>query len=79
MAQMTLLSQTLPWIQIVLAILLVAGILVQRGSNGLGSAFGSSDTGGIFYAKRGMEKQIFIATIVLAILFLITSVVILLV
>ncbi len=58
-----------------LAILLVAGILVQRGEEGLGSAFGGAGTGGIFYAKRGVEKQIFIATIVIAVLFLITSVV----
>lgn len=72
---MTLLSQILPWLQIVLAVLLVAGVLVQRGSEGLGSAFGGSSDGGIFYAKRGMEKQIFIATIVFGILFLITSVV----
>jgi protein translocase SecG subunit len=77
---MTLLASILPWLQIVLAVLLVAGILVQRGEEGLGSAFGgSSGNGGVFYAKRGVEKQVFIATIVIAILFLITSVVTLLV
>lgn len=72
---MTLLASILPWLQIVLAVLLVAGILVQRGQEGLGSAFGgSSGDGGIFYAKRGIEKQIFIGTIVVAILFFIASV-----
>lgn len=77
---MTLLASLLPWLQIVLAVLLVAGILVQRGEEGLGSAFGgASGNGGIFYAKRGVEKQIFIATIIIATLFIITSVVILLV
>lgn len=72
---MTLLLQILPWLQIALAVLLVAGVLMQRGNEGLGSAFGDSGSGGVFYAKRGVEKQIFIATIVIGILFLITSVI----
>jgi protein translocase SecG subunit len=71
---MTLLSNLLPWIQIILAVILVAGILVQRNEEGLGSAFGGSGSG-VSYAKRGLEKQIFIATIIIAILFIITSVV----
>lgn len=71
---MTLLAQILPWIQIILAILLVAGVLLQRSDESLGSAFGGSSGGGVFYAKRGLEKQIFIATIVVSILFLIASI-----
>lgn len=76
---MTLLASILPWLQIVLAILLVTGILIQRGEEGLGSAFGGSSGGGVSYAKRGVEKQVFIATIIIAILFFITSVISLLV
>jgi protein translocase SecG subunit len=76
---MTLLASILPWLQIALAVLLVAGILIQRGEEGLGSAFGGSSGGGVSYSKRGIEKQIFIATIIIAVLFIVTSVVSLLI
>jgi protein translocase SecG subunit len=69
---MELLAGILPWLQAVLAVLLIVAILLQRSNEDLGSAFGGSG-GGVFYAKRGLEKQLFIATIVLAVLFLATS------
>lgn len=54
--------------QIVVSVLLIAGILLQGRGAGLGPAFGG---GGDFYrTKRGLEKNIFIATIILAVLFL---------
>lgn len=58
-------------IQIVIAVLLVAAILFQQKGAGLGGAFGGE--GGIYYKKRGAEKIIFIATIVLAVLFVLTA------
>lgn len=58
-------------IQIVLSALLIILILIQQRGAGLGSAFGGE--GGIYYKKRGMEKVIFIATIVLAVLFILTA------
>jgi len=57
--------------QIIISILLITTILVQQRGAGLGSAFGGE--GGVYYKKRGMEKIIFIATIVLAILFILTA------
>jgi protein translocase SecG subunit len=60
--------QILPYIQVVLSLLLVAGVLLQRSEAGLGSAFGS-DTGGTRYARRGLERVLFHATIIVAILF----------
>lgn len=59
--------------QIIIACLLIFLILIQaKGSGGLGSAWGS---GTQFYgSKRGLEKIIFIATICLATLFLLTSI-----
>ena len=54
--------------QIVLAALLVAAILLQAKGTGAGAAFGG-ESGAIRRTKRGIEKQLFIATIVLAILF----------
>ncbi len=55
-------------IEIVLAVVLIGLILLQQRGTALGSAFGG---GGDFYGtKRGAEKTIFIATIVVATLFL---------
>jgi len=53
--------------QIVVAILLILAILLQARGTGLGSAFGGE--GNIFRTKRGVEKILFYATIVLGILF----------
>lgn len=58
--------------QIIIAILLAGSILLQAKGTGLGSAFGS---GGEFYrSKRGAEKIIFIATIALAVFFILFSI-----
>ncbi len=59
----------LPYIQIVLSILLVVGILLQRSEASLGSAFGSEGALGGRFMRRGLEKIIFNATIVIAVLF----------
>ncbi len=53
---------------IVVSILLVVGILLQNRGSGLGGIFGGE--GNVFRTKRGVEKGIFVATIVMAALFL---------
>ena len=53
--------------QVIVSILLIVAILLQNRGTGLGSAFGGS--GGVYLTKRGLEKKLFIATIVLAVLF----------
>jgi len=58
-------------IQIIVAVLLIAAILVQNQSSGLGGAFGGDST--VYRTKRGAEKIIFRATIVLVALFMLTS------
>lgn len=58
-------------IQIVIAVLLTITILLQQRGAGLGSALGGE--GGVYYKKRGAEKIIFITTIVLAVLFVLTA------
>lgn len=65
--------QILPYIQIVLSLLLIAGILLQRSEAGLGSAFGAD--GGMVgrYTRRGFERTLFIGTIVIAVLFALSS------
>ena len=65
------LHSILPWIQVVLSVLLVGAILMQQSEGSLGSAFGGGQAGSNpWRTKRGLEKQLFIGTIVLAILFL---------
>ncbi len=64
----------IPYVQIILSILLMGGILLQQTDAGLGSGFGGGDgfSSG-HHNKRGAEKTIFIATIVIAIIFAVTS------
>jgi protein translocase SecG subunit len=63
------LSNVLPWIQIVLSVLLVIGVLMQQSGTELGGAFGGSDGSATYHKKRGAEKFFFVFTIVVAILF----------
>ncbi|HUS52337.1 MAG TPA: preprotein translocase subunit SecG [Candidatus Bathyarchaeia archaeon] len=60
-------------IQIIIAVLLVGSILIQSRGTGLGSAWGGG--GEQYRSKRGMEKIIFIATIILAGIFLLISII----
>lgn len=58
-------------IQIILSILLALAILLQGRGAGLGASFGG---GGEFYrSKRGLERVLFRLTIVLGILFFLSS------
>jgi protein translocase SecG subunit len=58
--------------QAVVAILLTVSILLQNRGAGLGSAFGG-DFGG-YYTKRGLEKFLVYAAVVLAIIFFVLAV-----
>ncbi len=54
--------------QIVVSVLLIAVILVQERSSGAGGLFGGGE-GTYYQARRGLEKGIFIATLILLALF----------
>lgn len=60
------------WGQIAVSLLLIGVILLQQKGTGLGASFGGS--GQIYRSKRGLEKVLFSATIVLAIIFILTAV-----
>lgn len=58
-------------VQLVISILLIASILLQGRGAGLGTSFGG---GGEFYtARRGFERVLFLGTIVLIVVFLLSS------
>ncbi|PIP60164.1 preprotein translocase subunit SecG [Candidatus Uhrbacteria bacterium CG22_combo_CG10-13_8_21_14_all_47_17] len=57
---------------ITLSVLLTATILLQQRGSGLGATFGGD--GNVFRTKRGLEKVLFYATIALAVIFLATAV-----
>lgn len=62
----------LPILQILLSALLVASILMQQRGAAVGGTFGGG--GEVFRTKRGIEKGLFYATIVLAVLFFLTAI-----
>ncbi len=49
----------------------MVAILLQQRGGGLSSVFGGE--GGFYRTRRGAEKVIFVSTIILAILFLLTA------
>ena len=53
--------------ELILAILLIMAILLQNRGAGLSGIFGGA--GSVYRTKRGVEKYLFVATIVIAILF----------
>jgi preprotein translocase subunit SecG len=67
---------TLSYIQIALAVLLSALILLQYSEAGAGSAFGGGDNfSSGFHTRRGFEKTIFFATILVGILFVASTII----
>ncbi len=68
---MELILKILPWAQIVLSVLLIGAILLQRSGSEVGGALGGGDGGttSMFHTKRGLEKTLFNATILIALLF----------
>lgn len=59
---------TIAIIQIILSVLIITLILLQERSSGMSGLLGG-DGGGFYQARRGMERAIFYATIVLVVAF----------
>jgi len=64
----------LPYIQIALSLLLIMGIVLQNRGASLGGAFGADNFASTFYKRRGAEKFLFNATIVIAVLFVLSAI-----
>lgn len=77
---MSSLMALMPYIQIALSILLVVAILLQKSEAGVGGSFGGSDNFNAgFHTRRGFEQKLFYFTVALAILFVISSLMVLVV
>lgn len=70
---MVFLQGILPYVQIALAILLIGAVVLQRTGASLGGAFGADNFSSGFHTRRGLEKTLFYATIILGILFALSA------
>jgi preprotein translocase subunit SecG len=71
---MEALVSVLPYAEIILAILLVIGIVLQQRGASLGGAFGGDNFASTFYKRRGAEKFLFNATISIAMLLVLAAI-----
>lgn len=69
------LVQILTTVQIAVCVLLCISILMQNRAEGLGKMFGGG--GEVFRTKRGMEKFLYVFTIVLIAVIVVLSIIIL--
>ena len=66
---MEIVRTILPYVQVLLAILLVAAILLQQRGSSLGGAFGGDNFSAAYHKRRGAELFLYRFSIVTAILF----------
>lgn len=69
----------LPYIQIILSVALIVCVLLQQTGASLGGAFGGDNFSAAYHTRRGSEKYLFYATIVVGTLFALSSFVALLI
>ena len=62
----------IPIIQVVVAILLIILIVLQERSAGLSTLFGGES--GFYQTRRGVEKIVFVSTIVLTVVFVVLAI-----
>jgi preprotein translocase subunit SecG len=58
---------------IIISVTLIVSIILQNKGVGLGGLTGT-DSGGVFTARRGIEKTLFWITIILSILFVVLTI-----
>lgn len=60
----------LQWVTVVSAILMVMAVLLQQRGASLGAGFGGSSE--LYTSRRGVDKSLFEATIILAVVFVLS-------
>jgi len=64
----------LPYAEIILSVLLMGAVVMQRTGAQVGGAFGGSDNmSSAFHTRRGLEKGLFTATLVMAVLLAVSA------
>lgn len=58
---------------LIISVALILSVILQSKGAGLGGLTGA-DTGGIFTARRGVEKTLFYVTIILSVIFFILAI-----
>ncbi|MBI3633041.1 MAG: preprotein translocase subunit SecG [Candidatus Vogelbacteria bacterium] len=71
---MATIVKLLPWVQILLSIVLVVLVMLQQSEAGLGAWSGGTSGANNFRSKRGAEKFIFMATVVVALAFILSAI-----
>lgn len=59
---------------IITSLALIASVIVQNKGIGMGALTGSGEGGGVFSARRGIEKTLFWITIILSAVFFILTI-----
>ncbi len=72
---MNTITQLLPFVQLILSILLTLAIIFQRSGEGMEGALGGTATNMTRFARRGGEQFLFFATIIIAVLLVISLVI----
>jgi len=60
-------------LQIIISVVLIVVVLLQVKGSGFGAALGGMSGGSVFRTKRGLERTLFQATIMLAVVFVMVS------
>lgn len=63
----------IPYIQIVVSIALIICVLLQQTGASMGGAFGGDNFSAGYHTRRGLEKTLFYATIVLGVVLAVSS------
>ena len=61
------------FLQIVISTILIVVVLLQVKGSGFGAALGGMSGGSVFRTKRGLERTLFQATIILVVVFIFVS------
>ncbi len=72
---MNTIANLLPYIQLILAVLLIVIIMLQRPGEGIEGALGGTASNLSHFARRGGERVMFFGTITIALLFVISAVI----
>ena len=63
----------LPYIQIILAVVLIVCVLLQQTGASLGGAFGGDNFSAAYHTRRGTEKYLFWASVIVGTLFALSA------